>query len=237
MGSHERENEEHGCVHDRRLDDGAAMTHSTEHARPRRTQQERRAATVAKLVEATIAAIGEVGYQRATVQEICGRAELSVGAMFRQFDSRLDLVVRASEEIFARQLAGFGLLMDQLDTHANGISAALRYLREAQFSPTTHALREIYLAARSDAELRDRIAATGSNYYDAMVAEVERTEVLGQFPEAIREPLFYLVLHLFSGQAIVRGVIPNPRVDEAVLTLIEDMLTVYSASLANGEQQ
>ncbi|SNY84662.1 transcriptional regulator, TetR family [Nocardia amikacinitolerans] len=206
------------------------MTDSAD--RPRRTQQQRRAATVAKLIEATIAAIGEVGYQRATVQEICGRAGLSVGAMFRQFDSRLDLVVRTADEIVTRQLAGFRAVMEQLGAQENPLEVALRFLRDAQSSTITHALREIYLAARSDAELRDRIAPTVEQYYAEIVAEVERTEVLRDFPARIREPLFFLTLHLFSGQAIVRGVIPNPERDDAVFTLVLDMLTTYAESLA-----
>ncbi|MDQ3403638.1 MAG: TetR/AcrR family transcriptional regulator, partial [Actinomycetota bacterium] len=41
---------------------------------PRRTQRERREATIGKLVNATIDAISDVGYARASVQEICGRA-------------------------------------------------------------------------------------------------------------------------------------------------------------------
>ncbi|GAB2633032.1 TetR/AcrR family transcriptional regulator [Nocardia goodfellowii] len=197
-------------------------------ARPRRTQSERRAATVAKLMDATIAAIGEVGYQRATVQEICGRAELSVGAMFRQFDSRLDLIVRTSEEIISRQIAGFGAVMEQLGSQADSLDTALRFLRDAQAGNLTHALREIYLAARSDAELRTRIAPNVENYYERIVSEVERTRVLARFPEDKREPLFFLVLHLFSGQAVVRGVIPNPAMDDAVLALIEDLLVTYA---------
>ncbi|MFQ6329290.1 TetR/AcrR family transcriptional regulator [Nocardia sp. CWNU-33] len=79
--------------------------------RPRRTQQERRAATAAELVDATIVAIGKVGYQRATVQEICGRAGLPAGAMFRPFDSRLHLIVRTSEEVFTRQRAACRAVM------------------------------------------------------------------------------------------------------------------------------
>ncbi|WP_406231044.1 hypothetical protein [Nocardia sp. NBC_01009] len=45
------------------------------------------------------------------MQEICGRAGLSAGAMFRQFDSRLHLIVRSSEEVFARQLAAYRAVM------------------------------------------------------------------------------------------------------------------------------
>ncbi|MEV0246540.1 TetR/AcrR family transcriptional regulator [Nocardia sp. NPDC050712] len=195
--------------------------------RPRRTQSERRAATVAKLMDATIAAIGEVGYQRATVQEICGRAGLSVGAMFRQFDSRLDLIVRTCEEIITRQIAAFSVVMEQLGSQENSLDTALRFLRDAQAGNLTHALREIYLSARSDAELRARIAPNVEDYYARIVSEVERTRVLHRFPPDKREPLFFLVLHLFSGQAVVRGVVPDPAMDEAVLTLIEDLLVSY----------
>ncbi|MFG1795059.1 TetR/AcrR family transcriptional regulator [Nocardia sp. NPDC049149] len=204
------------------------MTRSAEPARPRRTQQERREATVTKLVDATIAAIGEVGYQRTTVQEICGRAGLSVGAMFRQFDSRLDLIVRTAEEIVARQRIAFTAVMEQLGEQANSLDTALRFLRAAQSDNITHALREIYLAARSDADLRERIAPTVETYYDEIVAAVEATGILNRYPQRLREPLFFLVLHLFSGQAVVRGVYQRPELDDAVLALIEDMLQTYA---------
>ncbi|WP_069165150.1 TetR/AcrR family transcriptional regulator [Nocardia altamirensis] len=204
------------------------MTRSAEPARPRRTQQERREATVTKLVDATIAAIGEVGYQRTTVQEICGRAGLSVGAMFRQFDSRLDLIVRTAEEIVARQRIAFTAVMEQLGAQANPLDTALRFLRAAQSDNITHALREIYLAARSDADLRERIAPTVETYYDEIVAAVEDTGILNRYPQRLREPMFFLVLHLFSGQAVVRGVYQRPELDDAVLALIEDMLQTYA---------
>ncbi|MFI6166952.1 TetR/AcrR family transcriptional regulator [Nocardia sp. NPDC051052] len=207
------------------------MSGNAETSRPRRTQQERRAATVAKLTDATIAAIGEVGYQRATVQEICGRAGLSVGAMFRQFDSRLDLIVRTAEEIVTQQLAAFTVVMEQLGDQANPLDTALRFLQEAQSATVTHALREIYLAARSDAELRVRIAPTVENYYDDIVAAVDRTGVLNQFPQRLREPIFFMALHVFSGQAVVRGVYQRPELDDAVVTLVGDMLRTYADSI------
>ncbi|MEU0870219.1 TetR/AcrR family transcriptional regulator [Nocardia brasiliensis] len=211
------------------------MTGSAEISRPRRTQQQRRAATVAKFVDATIAAISEVGYQRTTVQEICSRAGLSVGAMFRQFDGRLDLIVRTAEEIVSRQRIAFLLMMEHLEEQANPLDSALRFLRAAQSAEITHALREIYLAARSDTELRTRIAPTVENYYDEIVAAVEHTGVLRRYPKRVREPLFYLALHVFSGQAVVRGVYPKPEVDDAVLALLEDMLQMYADSVEPGE--
>ncbi|MFI1912690.1 TetR/AcrR family transcriptional regulator [Nocardia sp. NPDC020380] len=196
---------------------------------PRRTQQERRAATVAKLVDATIAAIGEVGYQRTTVQEVCGRAGLSAGAMFRQFDTRLDLIVRTAEEVVRRQLDAYRAAMEHLGAQDNALDTALRFLRQAQQSNLTHALREIYLAARSDTELRDRIAPIAETYYSEMVATVERTGVLSGYPAEIREPLFFMMLYLFSGEAVVHPVYPRADLDTAVLRLAEDMMAVYAA--------
>lgn len=201
----------------------------SEVSRPRRTQQERRATTVAKLVDATIAAIGEVGYQRATVQEICGRAGLSAGAMFRQFDTRLDLIVKTAEEAFTRQLDAYRVTMEHLGAQDNALDTALRFLRGAQSSNLIHALREIYLAARSDTELRDRIAPIAEKYYTDIVATLNRTGLLDAFPAHIREPLFFMMLHLFSGEAVVRGVYPRPDLDISVLALVEDMLAVYAA--------
>jgi len=200
---------------------------------PRRTQQERRAATVARLVDAAIAAIGEVGYQRATVHEICGRAGLSTGAMFRQFASRLDLIVCAAAAIVARQLDEFRVLTTGLSDGEDLLDVSLRFLRQAQSAPATHALREIYLAARSDPELRARIAPLADGYYRDIVAAVNEAGVLDRFPDRNREPLFFAMLYLFSGEAVVRGVHDRPDLTESVLALLEDMLSVYAR--ARGE--
>ncbi|MBL1076572.1 TetR/AcrR family transcriptional regulator [Nocardia sp. 2] len=201
----------------------------TDESRPRRTQEQRRAATVGKLVDATIAAISEVGYQRTTVQEICGRAGLSAGAMFRQFGTRLDLIVRTASDIMERQLDGYRLTMEHLGAQDNPLDTALRFLRQAQQSTLTHALREIYLAARSDADLRARIAPIAETYYADIVAALDDTRVLNAFPPEKREPLFFMLLYLFSGEAVVRGVYPRPDFDATLLTLLEDILAVYAA--------
>ncbi|WP_280267255.1 TetR/AcrR family transcriptional regulator [Nocardia wallacei] len=199
----------------------------------RRTQQERRAATVTKLIDATIAAIGEVGYQRASVQEICGRAGLSTGAMFRQFDSRMELIVRTAEAIVARQIDGFRSATAQLGAADDALDIALRYLRRAQSSALTHALREIYLAARSDDELRSRITPIADAYYRDIVTAVHEADVLANFPPQVREPLIFAMLYVFSGEAVVRGVYSRPDLDDAVLRVLEDMLRAYAERGAN----
>ncbi|MGW0249584.1 helix-turn-helix domain-containing protein, partial [Nocardia goodfellowii] len=65
----------------------------------RRTQAERSATTIAKLVDATIEAIEQVGYHSTSLGEISSRAGVSKAAIFRHFDSRMDLVVAAADEV------------------------------------------------------------------------------------------------------------------------------------------
>ncbi|MCM6777688.1 TetR/AcrR family transcriptional regulator [Nocardia sp. CDC159] len=196
----------------------------------RRTQQERRAATVAKLIDATIDAISELGYHRTTIQEICERAGLSVGAMFRQFDGRLDLIVATAQEIVTRQLTTFRALLAEVGDGDDALRVALRFMREAQQSKPNVALREVFIAARSDRELHARIAPAASGYYDAIMAEAERSGVMRRFPEHVREPLFFTVLHVFSGQSVVRAIYDRPDLDESVLEFVYDLLTTYAGT-------
>ncbi len=215
-------------VHSARQDE---MVTQNPTSRPkRRTQQERRAATVAKLIDATIEAIGELGYHRTTIQEICERAGLSVGAMFRQFDGRLDLIVATAQEIVNRQLAMFRALLAEVDESTDTLKLALRFMHDAQNSTATIALREVFIAARSDRELHVRISPAVSGHYNAMIAEAERSGVMRRFPERIREQLFFTVLHVFSGQSVIRPVYDRPDLDEAVLDFVYELLTTYTAA-------
>lgn len=208
------------------------MTIKPEGKPPRRSQQERREATVTKLVDATIAAIGELGYQGATIQEICSRAGLSVGAMFRQFDGKLDLVVAAMEEIVGRQLDTFRTVMAHVDASEDNLRVALRYLREVQSSGLTHAVREMFMASRSDVELRTRISPLIETYYATTVAEVERSGVMDRFPPEEHESLFFMLLHLLSGEAVIRIVYQRPDLNDRLLDLAYDMLMAYASVTA-----
>jgi AcrR family transcriptional regulator len=72
-----------------------------------RTQQQRREETVARLLEASIATIIEVGYARASAAVITKRAGVSVGALFRHFDTMGDFMAATAYEVLRRQLDSF----------------------------------------------------------------------------------------------------------------------------------
>ncbi len=57
-----------------------------------RTQQQRREDTIARLLDASIATIIEVGYARASAKVITQRAQVSDGALFRHFPTMGDFM-------------------------------------------------------------------------------------------------------------------------------------------------
>jgi len=76
-------------------------------APPRRTQAERTATTRARLLDAAIDVLVDLGYARASTQEIARRAGVSRGAQLHHFPTREALVVAAVEHLVERRLAEF----------------------------------------------------------------------------------------------------------------------------------
>src|SRR5690554_5529128 len=72
-------------------------------ARVRRSQEERSASTRARLLDATIESLIEVGYAGTTTTAVCERAGLSRGAQVHHFPKKQDLVVSAVAHLAARQ--------------------------------------------------------------------------------------------------------------------------------------
>ena len=71
-------------------------------ARRRRSHAERTAETRAKLIEAVVDSIAEVGVQRATAQVIVARAGITWGAVQHHFGGKDGLLLAVLEDSFAR---------------------------------------------------------------------------------------------------------------------------------------
>ncbi len=69
-----------------------------------RTQQQRREDTIARLLDASIETIIEVGYARTSAAVIAKRAQVSDGAIFRHFPTMGDLMAATLREAGRRQL-------------------------------------------------------------------------------------------------------------------------------------
>ena len=138
---------------------------------PRRTQEERSASTRARLLDATIECLSELGYARTTTTEIAERAGVSRGAQLHHFPTKAELVTTAVEHLFVRRTAEFREAFATLPAGVDRTAAAIDLLWSMVSGPTFHAWVEVVVAARTDAELRPTVSAIGKRFGE----NVERT--------------------------------------------------------------
>lgn len=173
----------------------------------RRTQQERRETTIGKLIEATIAALQEVGHSRATVAEICGRAGVSQGALFRHFATRLDLLVATADEVSRRQVAEFDARFAGREPGRESVVEAIRLVRERARSPINMVWYELLQAARTDPELRERIEPALRRFAREIDARGRTWAKAAGYPPDRVLAVLTILMHYVDGEAAVSRVL------------------------------
>src|SRR6202008_2298021 len=113
-----------------------------------RTQQQRREETVARLLEASIATIIEVGYARASAAVITKRAGVSVGALFRHFETMGDFMAATASEVLRRQIEWVTKRAADISPEAPGLEAVLTIMRDVTSGPMNAVIYELLIAAR-----------------------------------------------------------------------------------------
>ena len=197
----------------------------------RRTQAERRADTMGKLIDATIDAIAEVGYHRTSLGQICERAGISRGGLFRHFDSRLDVVVAAAEEVGRRHVERFQEL--RATGGVTGAADAILFARNEIRDRINTVWFELLVAARTDPELRTRLAPVAEAMLDEVEALGQRfTDEYGVPPE-LAQLFITSLIHMFDGEAIFRATYPRPALEEARMAQVELLL---EATRRNSER-
>jgi AcrR family transcriptional regulator len=124
----------------------------------RRTQAQRRAATRAALVRATVDCLVELGYARTTTQEVQLRAGVSRGALTHHFRSKAELVLAAVSHLYDESCAGVRDAVAALpDDPALRVRLGIELLWEQFRGPLFAATMELWMAARTDPELREAL--------------------------------------------------------------------------------
>jgi AcrR family transcriptional regulator len=124
----------------------------------RRTQAQRSAATRAALLDATVASLVEVGYANTTTTGIAERAGVSRGAQMHHFPAKADLVAHAVEHLAEKRIELLRSGVECLDGSADRIGGALDLLWDSHHGPLFRATLELWIAARTDDDLRERLA-------------------------------------------------------------------------------
>ena len=127
------------------------MTAQTTARRGPSTQADRRAETRAALLEATIESLVTFGYAGTTTGRIAELAGVSRGAQIPYFRSRADLVSAAVAHLAEKRIAA-------VDARFGGervsVSDCLDALWEEHQGPVFAATLELWVASRTDADLR-----------------------------------------------------------------------------------
>jgi AcrR family transcriptional regulator len=123
-------------------------------ARKHRTQAERSERTRELLLDATVECLVELGHARTTVQEICQRAGLSRGAQQHHFTTKAELMTSALEHLFKRLSEQILAATAELPSGPERIEAGIDLLWQAYSGTLSTAAVELWVAARTDPELR-----------------------------------------------------------------------------------
>lgn len=143
-----------------------------------RTQAQRTAATRAKLLDAAVESLVDLGYARTSTQGIARRAGVSRGAQLHHFPTKESLVVAAVEHLVDKRLT------EVLETKPDP-DRGIEILIEAFSGPLFHAALELWVAARTDPPLHEAMIPLERKVSDAL--HTGSLEIMGErlSPDAI----------------------------------------------------
>jgi AcrR family transcriptional regulator len=176
---------------------------------PQRTNAERSATTKAKLLDATVQALVELGWSGTTTTEVVRRAGVSRGAQVHHFPTKDDLVLAAVEHLLLRRVADFAAAFADVAPAQRTHGAALDLLWTHCFGQNFDAWLELAVAARSDALLRGRLVEMEKRFWNAAL-----DTFASLFPEAADDAFARVALRLtfavLDGMAIGRLIEIDP---------------------------
>lgn len=178
----------------------------------RRTQTQRREGTIAAVVDATVEALGEVGYTRTTTAEISRRSGVSQGGLFRHFETRLDVIVAAADRVRASQFLDFRAGLVSLESF--DLAEVVRLLRRATRAPINAAWYELIVAARTDADLRARLEPLAQRYHREIVEMGRALPFAAAMSTAELDTIVLGIVHMLDGEALMATVHAHPEQED-----------------------
>ncbi|MGA9873557.1 MAG: TetR/AcrR family transcriptional regulator [Rhodococcus sp. (in: high G+C Gram-positive bacteria)] len=178
------------------------MTQTTD-SPERRTQAERTAGTQAKLLDAAIECLVELGFAKTSTQEIARRAGVSRGAQLHHFPTKESLVTAAVAHLVDKRLA------EILETNPDP-DRGVDVLSEAFSGPLFYAALELWVAARTDPALREAMLPLERRVSEAIMGGARAVMGSRMSTESIE-----LSVELARGLA-VSALFRTPEADDAL---------------------
>lgn len=205
--------------------------------RSRRTQGARSAATRKKLLDATLEVLLERGYGGTSTLEVCQRAGMSRGALLYHFPTKAQLVVESVRRFPV--IAGPSISPPDGPQGQDGdpIHRLCERLWSAFSRPAAQAGLELWLAARTDRELRAALEPLER----ALRGELERLfhglpgfDLADSDLVARLRDLAMLTVHVLRGMAWQRTVLPQEAERRRLFGLWKRMVAHELSALGAG---
>jgi AcrR family transcriptional regulator len=162
-----------------------------------------------RLLDATIDCLVEYGYAGTTTTKVADRAGVTRGAQVHHFPTKADLVTSAIRHLAAKRTEVAMAELDRLKKSADPVGDALQLLWEMHQGPVFSATVELWVASRTDRDLRRQMA----------MVEPIATGSLVEF-----------------GKAIMPGYAGHPEFLHAVYTAMDVVRGILIASWATHDQ-
>jgi AcrR family transcriptional regulator len=126
---------------------------------PRTPQQQRSLLTRQRLLDATVACLVEYGWSGTTTTLVADRAGVSRGAQLHHYPSKASLVLAAVEHLAGRRAAELRseAARPQAQSAAERVDVVVDLLAATFTGPLFVAALELWMAARTDTELRSAL--------------------------------------------------------------------------------
>jgi AcrR family transcriptional regulator len=201
----------------------------------RRSQATRRADTQSKILEAAVDVLVERGYAGTTTTEICRKAGVSQGALFRYWSTKGELLAATSAHVFDRILVEYAEMFQEAQGCGQSpIELGIDLLWNIYHQRYMQARTELLVGARTDSEVAVALAALEP----AHIGELS-TMTRKLFPDiaAARPDFVDLVLAVIwavQGASMGTAVLPV-HAEEARLSLRRSLLAVAEALLGPAD--
>ena len=205
---------------------------------PRRTQEERSSQTQGAILDATVAAIVELGYARTTTLEVQRRAEVSRGALLHHFPSKAELMAEVIHHLALLRGRELKELAAKLPAAGDDrVSVALALLWESFTGPLALVALELRTAARTEPELARILASAERTLRDNIGRQWRHLfgEEIANGPGF--EVALDLSLHVMIGVAMSTSLHPDPQRVQSLLDAWRNTFLYLVHTGGNAEKE
>lgn len=185
------------------------------------------------MLDAALECLCEAGLAGFTTPEVCSRAEVSQGSIFRYFPTKASLLAATSEHLFATLRTEYEDRFRKLPPARRNLPEGVRLLWKSMSDPRLAAAFELYTAARTDLELRDALEPIVSSHVNRIR---ELADSLLPSRAGLERPAFQAAVDLailsMQGLVLNQMALPDSAAEKRLLSLLDGL--VRSAPLARA---